>query len=388
MNTVMRSQTVMSGERIFLSPPHINGEERRFVDSAFQSNWLAPVGPHLGAFEHEMCAYSGAASALCVSSGTAALHLATRILGVKAGDEVFCSTFTFVASANPILYQGAKPVFVDAEARTWNMDPALLAEGLAARARQNRLPKAIVVADIYGQCAEWDEILALAGRYEIPVIEDAAEAVGATYRGKSAGTFGEVGIYSFNGNKILTTSGGGMMLFSNPALAKYAGKLATQARENAPHYEHNEVGFNYRLSNVLAAIGRGQLKTLEKRIQRRREIFAFYERELGDLPGVRFMPEAQATRGTRWLTCLLVDPAAAGVNRDTILESLAADNIEARPLWKPLHTQALFASAERIGGATSERLFSQGLCLPSGSAMTEEQLHRVVDAVRSVFVAA
>jgi len=373
--------------RIFLSPPHLGAEERRHVDAVFASNWVAPVGPQLAAFEAEICAASGIKAAVGVVSGTAALHLAVRLLDVQPGDEVFCSSFTFVASANPIVYQGGRPVFIDAEARSWNMDPGLLAEALARRAKAGRLPRAIIVADIYGQCAAWDEILAAAAAYDVPVIEDAAEAVGATYRGRWAGGFGVFGVYSFNGNKILTTGGGGMLVSSYPALIERAHKLASQARDTAVHYEHSELGYNYRLSNVLAGIGRGQLGSLPDRVARIREIFEFYRRALGDLPGVDFMPELAEGRSTRWLTCLTIDPALASVNRDVILRALADDNIEARPLWKPLHQQPLYRGAACFGGALSDRLFARGLCLPSGSAMTDEDLHRVVAVVRHAFFA-
>ena len=371
--------------RIFLSPPHIGEQERRYVDEAFASNWVAPAGPHLTAFEAAMCAASGAKAAVCVSSGTAALHLAVRLMGVQSGDEVFCSTFTFIASANPIVYQGGRPVFIDADARSWNMDPTLLAEALEERAQKGRLPRAIIVADIYGQCADWDAITAVAARYEVPVIEDAAESVGATYRGRWAGTFGAMGVYSFNGNKILTTSGGGMVLSADSALVDHAHKLATQAREDTPHYEHNELGYNYRLSNVLAGIGRGQLQSLPERIERRRQIFDFYRKTLGGLPGVEFMPELPSSRGIRWLTCLTVDPVASGVRRDDILGALADDHIEARTLSKPLHQQALYPEAPVFGGRVADRLFTNGLCLPSGSAMTDGDLQRVVDVVLGVF---
>ena len=371
--------------RIFLSPPHIGVEERHFVDAAFATNWVAPAGPHLSAFEEEMCAASGIRSAVCLSSGTAALHLAMRLVGAQSGDEVFCSTFTFVASANPIVYQGARPVFIDADERSWNMDPDLLAEALAQRAKTGRLPRAIIVADIYGQCAAWDEITAVAAAHGVPVIEDAAEAVGATYRGKWAGGFGVLGIYSFNGNKILTTSGGGMILSADVALVDRAHKLATQARDLAPHYEHSELGYNYRLSNLLAGIGRGQLLSLSRRIARRREIFEIYRQALGDLPGVAFMPELPGGRATRWLTCLTIDPAVSSVSRDTVLGALEAGNIEARPLWKPLHQQPLYRGSASFGGAVADRLFERGLCLPSGSAMNEEELQRVIGVVRRAF---
>lgn len=371
--------------RLHLSPPDIGVDEQRFVAEAFASNWVAPAGPHLAAFEREMCAASGARAAVAVSSGTAALHLALRVLGVRAGDEVFCSTFTFVGSANPIVYEGAKPVFIDAERDTWNMDPDLLAAALDERARRGRLPRAIIVADIYGLCANWDPLLATARRHGVPVIEDAAEAVGATYGGRWAGTFGTVGVYSFNGNKILTTSGGGMVVAADPALVDHAHKLATQAREPAAHYEHVELGYNYRLSNVLAGIGRGQLRGLAQRIERRRALYERYRAALADLPGIEFRPEPAVGRGTRWLTCLLVNPDAGGVSRDAVLAALEADNIEARPLWKPLHCQPLYRDAERVGGAVAEDLFARGLCLPSGSSMTEEELQRVVRIVRRAF---
>ena len=373
--------------RIFLSPPHMGEAERRYVDEAFATNWVAPVGPHLAAFEAEVGAASGVRAAVGVSSGTAALHLALRLLGVGSGDEVFCPTFTFIASATPILYQGARPVFIDSDERSWNMDPALLAAALAQRAEQGRLPRAVVVTDIYGQCAEWDEILEVTGRYGIPVVEDAAEAAGATYHGRWAGSFGVCGVYSFNGNKIINTSGGGMLLSSDPALIDHARKLATQARDPAPHYEHSELGYNYRLSNVLAGIGRGQLESLPARIVRRREIFDFYHRELGGLPGVGFMPELPESRGNRWLTCLTLDPALTPVTREMVQQALEAADIEARPLWKPLHCQPLFAGAAVFGGEVAERLFARGLSLPSGSAMTEDDLRRVVRTIHGCFAA-
>jgi len=376
-----------SPKRIFLSPPHLGQEERDHVDSAFASNWVAPAGPHLTALEEEICTASGIEAAVALSSGTAALHLAVRLMDVRPGDEVFCSTFTFIASANPVVYQGAQPVFIDAETRSWNMDPALLAEALAQRAKAGRLPKAIIVADIYGQSAAWAEIQATAAAHGVPIIEDAAEAVGATYRGKWAGRFGVLGVYSFNGNKILTTGGGGMLVSSDAGLIARAHNLATQAREPTVHYEHSELGYNYRLSNVLAGIGRGQLRSLPERIERRREIFEFYRQALGDLPGVNFMPEAPEGRCTRWLTCLTVDESLAGVGRDEVLAALAADNIEARPLWKPLHRQPLYRSAPVFGGGVADRLFSQGLCIPSGSAMTQDELARVVRSVRRAFAA-
>lgn len=379
------STATLSRTRIYLSPPHMGEDERRHVEEAFTSNWVAPVGPHLDAFEAEMCAATGIAAGVCVASGTAALHLATRLVGVSAGDEVFCPTFTFIASATPVVYQGARPVFIDAELNSWNISPALLEQALADRARQGRLPRAIIVADIYGQCADWQPILELAQRYEVPVIEDAAEACGATYQGRAAGSFGRFGIFSFNGNKIINTSGGGMLMSHDKRLIDHARKLATQARDSGVHYEHSELGYNYRLSNVLAGIGRGQLKSLPARIARRWEIRRFYEETLGALPGVRFMPELAAGRSNAWLTCLTIDPELAGTNRTAVLDALAADNIEARPLWKPLHAQPLFRTACVFGGAVAEKLFADGLSLPSGSAMTDDDLQRVAAAVRAAF---
>jgi len=368
--------------RIFLSPPHIGQAERRHVAEAFDTNWVAPVGPHLAAFEAEMCEATGIKAAVCVSSGSAGLHLATRLLGVEAGDEVLCSSFTFIATANPILYQGATPVFIDSEDRSWNMDPALLAEALADRRRRGLKPRAIIVADIYGQCAEWDEIERIAAEHDVPLIADAAEAVGATYQGRAAGSFGRVGVYSFNGNKIMTTSGGGMLVSNDPALVARATKLATQSRDAAPHYQHSEIGYNYRLSNVLAGIGRGQLAALPSRIERRRAICGFYRQALGDLPGIGFMPEPAGTRGNRWLTCITLDPSEARASPAEVLDALEEENIEGRPLWKPLHLQPVFREAPSFGGAVSERLFARGLCLPSGSAMSEGDLQRVAGVVR------
>jgi len=368
--------------RIFLSPPHIGLAERSHVAEAFDTNWVAPVGPHLAAFEAEMCAASGVKAAVCVSSGSAGLHLATRLLGVEAGDEVLCSSFTFIATANPILYQGARPAFIDSEQHSWNMDPGLLAEALSDRRRQGRRPRAIIVADIYGQCADWDEIARVAAEYDVPLIDDAAEAVGAAYHGRPAGGFGRVGVYSFNGNKIMTTAGGGMLVSNDAGLMARATKLATQSRDVAPHYQHSEIGYNYRLSNVLAGIGRGQLAALPSRIERRREIFEYYRRALGDIPGIGFMPEPAGTRGNRWLTCMTIDPAELRVGPAEVLGALELENIEGRPLWKPLHLQPVFRDAPSYGGAVSERLFARGLCLPSGTAMSEGDLQRVAGVVR------
>ena len=365
----------VSHPRIFLSPPHIGDLELEYVREAFETNWVAPLGPHVDAFEKEFADYVGTAHAVALSSGTAALHLAMILAGVGQGDEVLVSTFTFSASVNPILYQGARPVFIDSETTSWNMDPGLLAEALEKRARVGRLPKAVVAVHLYGQCVDLDPIVEICLNYGVTLIEDAAEALGATYKGRSSGTFGKAGIFSFNGNKIITTSGGGMLVTDDPEWAAHARKLATQAREPAPHYEHKEVGFNYRMSNVLAGIGRGQLRLLED---------TFYHAHLSKLPGIGFMPEAPWGRHTRWLTCITVDPKAFGADRETIRLALEAENIESRPLWKPMHLQPVFAGYETIGGEVAEGLFGTGLCLPSGSNLTESDLQRVVDVIRSI----
>ncbi|MBW1964285.1 MAG: DegT/DnrJ/EryC1/StrS family aminotransferase [Deltaproteobacteria bacterium] len=371
-------------KRIYLSPPHMSGEELRLVEEVFISNWIAPVGPQVDAFEAEFATMVGAMYATAVVSGTAALHLALRLVGVGPGDEVLCSSLTFVASASPILYQGAIPVFIDSDRATWNMDPGLLREELEERARTNKLPKAVVLVHLYGQAADIDPILEACGRYGIPLIEDAAEALGATYKGRAPGTFGRLGIYSFNGNKIITTSGGGMLISNEKELIDKARFWSTQARDSAPHYEHSDLGYNYRMSNVLAAIGRGQLRVLEDRVGAKQRIFMFYKQALGDLPGIEFMPEARFGRATRWLTCLTVNPEKFGVDRDVILAALAADNIEARPVWKPMHLQPLFKGYVCRGGAVAEDLFNRGLCLPSGTSMKTEDLERVVDVVKTL----
>lgn len=369
---------------ILLSTPHMGDRELEFVKEAFDTNWIAPVGPHVDAFEEEFCEVVGAGHAAAVSSGTAALHLALRLIGIEPGDEVFCSTLTFIATANPITYLGAKPVFIDTDRTSWNMNPNLLREALYRRAKLGKLPKAVVLVHLYGQSADIAPILEACDQYSIPLIEDAAESLGATYKGRSPGTFGRIGIYSFNGNKIITTSGGGMLVSDDPNLAGKARFLATQARDRAPHYQHSEIGYNYRLSNVLAGIGRGQLRVLESRVQARRHNFEVYQQALGNLPGIEFMPEAGFGRATRWLTCLTIDPTAFGADREEIRIALANEQIEARPVWKPLHLQPVFAGCESIGGAIAGGLFERGLCLPSGSNLTTEDLQRVIDAIANI----
>jgi pyridoxal phosphate-dependent aminotransferase EpsN len=358
--------------------------ERALLLDAFDSNWIAPLGPHVDAFEKEFAAHVGAAEAVALSSGTGALHLALLLLGVGQGDEVLTSTLTFAATANAITYVGATPVFIDSEPKSWNMDPRLLAAELRACARRNKLPKAVVVVDLYGQCADFDPIQEVCARYEVPIIEDAAEALGATYRNGSAGTFGVFGAFSFNGNKIITTSGGGMLVCQSEAHARRARFLATQARDPAPHYQHSEIGYNYRMSNLLAAVGRGQLRVLADRVDQRRANCDFYRQTLGDLPGVCFMPELPQGRSTRWLTCITVDPNSFGATREDIRLALEAENIESRPIWKPMHLQPVFANCRLRGGSVAQAIFEQGLCLPSGSNLSADDRARVVDVVHAV----
>ena len=369
---------------ILLSTPHMGEQELEFVKEAFETNWIAPVGPHVDAFEPEFCQVIGVRHAAAVSSGTAALHLALRLIGVEAGDEVFCSTLTFIATASPITYLGAMPVFIDSDRTSWNMNPDLLREALEHRAKIGKLPKAVVLVHLYGQSADIDPILEVCNAFEVPLIEDAAESLGATYKGRSPGSFGKASIFSFNGNKIITTSGGGMLVSDDPDLVSKARFLATQARDPAPHYQHSEIGYNYRLSNVLAGIGRGQLRVLEQRVQARRRNFEVYQQTLGKLPGIEFMPEAAFGRATRWLSCITINPAEFGANREQVRSSLAEQQIEARPVWKPLHLQPVFAGCESIGGAVSEDLFKYGLCLPSGSNLTNEDLEQVILAITRI----
>ena len=370
--------------RIYLSPPHVFGTEQSLVADAFESNWIAPLGPHVDAFEKEFEGVVDVPHAVALSSGTAALHLAMELLGVSARDHVICSSLTFSASANPIRYQGATPVFVDSD-KTWTMDANLLEDALKSGDAAGRRAKAVIAVDLYGQCADYQPILELCDRYGVPLVEDAAEALGATYKGRPSGGFGRLGVFSFNGNKIITTSGGGMLVSHEKALVDRARFLATQARDPAPHYEHSCIGYNYRLSNVLAAIGRGQLKTLAQRVAMRRRIFERYVEGLGDLPGLEFMPEAPYGRPNRWLTCLTISPEVCGADRESVRLALEAENIEGRPVWKPMHMQPVFAGARVFGGAVSERLFRDGLCLPSGSSLSPDEQDRVISTVRRSF---
>lgn len=370
-------------KRIFLSPPHMGGEELDFICDTFSSNYIAPIGPQIDAFELEFAEMVGAKYATAVSSGTAALHLLLRYVGVGLGDEVICSTFTFVASVNPIMYQRGIPVFIDSDSVSWNMDPVLLTTELERRAGVGQLPKVVVLVHLYGQPADIDPIKVACDKYNVTLIEDAAEALGAKYKGKAPGTFGKAGFYSFNGNKIITTSGGGMIVSDDEVLIEKVKFWATQARDDAVHYEHTEIGFNYRMSNVLAAIGRGQLRVLSDRVAGKRKIFDKYWESLSSLPGVSFMPEPDFANSTHWLTCLTIDPEQAGIGRDVVIQKLQQHNIEARPTWKPMHLQPLFRACDIVGGSVAENLFKYGLCLPSGTKMTESDLEHIVTVVQS-----
>jgi dTDP-4-amino-4,6-dideoxygalactose transaminase len=371
-------------KRIYLSPPHLSGEEMKFVREAFESNYIAPTGPMINLFEREFAEKVGIAHAVAVSSGTAAMHLAMRVLGVGAGDEVIASTLTFIGSVSPVVFQGTTPVFIDSDRMSWNMDPNLLAEEIEACRKRGRMPKAVIPTDLYGQCADMDRIREICDPYGIPVISDSAEAVGSSYNGHFSGSTAKAGVYSFNGNKIITTGGGGMLASNDGDFIKRARFLSQQARDRAPHYEHSEIGYNYRMSNILAAIGRGQLRVLEERVKAKRKIFDYYQKALTDLPGIEFMPEAPYSRSNRWLTVILVRPQVFGVDREEIRAALERENIESRPVWKPMHLQPVFKGCRIRGGGVSEDHFRRGLCLPSGTQMTEIDLERVVGVIRNV----
>lgn len=372
-------------DRILLSPPHMSGNEQKYINEAFDTNWIAPLGPNVNAFESELASYVGSAGAAATSSGTAAIHLALELLGVEAGDTVFCSSLTFVASANPILYAGAKPVFIDSEEDTWNMSPIALARAFEDAQEKRELPKAVIVVNLYGQSAKMDEIMELCNRYEVPVIEDAAESLGSSYKGRKSGTFGHFGVYSFNGNKIITTSGGGMLVANDLEALERSRFLATQARDEAKHYQHSAMGYNYRMSNILAGVGRAQLEVLDARVQARRTIFERYVNAIGNVEGVQFMPELEGTYSNRWLTTLTLDPVKINVTPYELIDALEEKNIEARPVWKPLHLQPLFEGCKFIphdkDDVVSERLFERGVCLPSGSSMSIDQQERVIEVI-------
>ncbi|HJQ77238.1 MAG TPA: aminotransferase class I/II-fold pyridoxal phosphate-dependent enzyme [Acidimicrobiia bacterium] len=366
--------------RVYLSPPDVNPEDGIAVQRAIDSGWVAPLGPEVDSFEAELAAVTGRRHGVALSSGTAALHLALLLAGVGSGDRVLVSTLTFSATANAIRYVGAEPVFVDSDTETWNMDPSLLEIALGDGEFGACLP-----VDIYGQCATYSEILPLCAKHGVPVIEDAAEALGASFLGQPAGSFGAVSALSFNGNKIITTSGGGALVTDDGDWAARARFLATQARDEAPHYQHSEIGYNYRLSNLLAALGRSQLSDLERRVALRREHNAVYRKALGGIPGVEFMPEAKGHFSTSWLTCLTVDPKQAGVDRERIRLHLESLDIESRPAWKPMHLQPVFAPCKAYGGEVAARLFEVGLCLPSGSSLSTVDRDRVIDGFRDAF---
>ena len=374
--------------KIWLSSPHMGGGEFNFVREAFETNWIAPLGPHVNGFEDDLEAFTGVKYAAALSSGTAAIHLALIMLGVKAGDEVICQSFTFSATANPIVYLGAIPVFVDSEPETWNMDPELLEEAIKDRIAKGKKPKAIVPVHLYGMPAQIERILEIARQYEIPVIEDAAEALGSFVNGKAAGSFGLMAVLSFNGNKIITTSGGGALISDEEKLITQARFLATQARDPAPHYQHSQIGYNYRMSNVCAGIGRGQMQVLQDRVAQRRKVYDTYSQFLPEFSHIEFLPEPQGYFSNRWLTTILVDPEKNnGVTRETIRLNLEKDNIESRPLWKPMHLQPVFQNYPHYVNGVSEKLFNNGLCLPSGSNLTKDDLDRViVNIKKQIFI--
>lgn len=373
--------------RIYLSPPHMTGREMEFLKDAFESNWIAPLGPHVDAFEQEMAKYIGAKAALALSSGTAAIHLGLKLLGVGPGDTVFCSSLTFSASANPIIYQGAEPVFIDAERETWNMCPRALELAFEDAEKNGRLPKAVITVDLYGQSADYDPILELCDYYGVPLLEDAAEALGATYKNKKCGSMGKLNVLSFNGNKIITTSGGGMLLSDDEDMIAKARFWATQARDPAPWYQHSDIGYNYRLSNLLAAVGRPQLEEVESRVAKRRKIFDRYQEALGAIPGVDFMPEASFGRANRWLTVMTLDPEATNVKPLDVMKTLEEHNIESRPVWKPMHLQPVFEKYDFYTAEKekpfSETAFETGLCLPSGSNLTERDVEIIVNRIKT-----
>lgn len=371
----------MASQRIYLSPPDVGPLERQMLLDAFDSGWIAPAGPDLFRFEAMLAERAGTDHCVALSSGTAAIHLALLYHGVGPGDEVVVSSFTFAATANAVMYTGAKPIFVDSELKTWNMDPHLLRQLLSRKAKQNCLPKAVLVVDLYGHCASYDEIVPICAEYEVPIIEDAAEALGGSFNGRKAGGFGACGVLSFNGNKIITTSGGGALCSNDQELIDRARYLSTQARQPFPHYEHNEVGYNYRLSNLLASIGCAQLNGLTEKIRRRHEIRNAYKAQLQDHPGVSFSPVADGHESNAWLSCIVLDSKSTSATPETVRVALELKNIESRPLWKPMHLQPVFKNFDSELSGVSDALFAKGLCLPSGSGMTSESLEKVLSAL-------
>jgi len=379
-----------SSKRIYLSPPHMGEKEQQFIKEAFDHNWIAPVGPNINLFERELEEYVGAKGAVALSSGTAAIHLALRCIGIEKGDTVFCSTFTFVASANPIVYEGAEPIFIDSDLETWNMSPIALERAFVDAEQSGKLPKAVIVVNLYGQSANMDPIIEICNRYNVPIIEDAAESLGATYKGKASGTIGKFGIYSFNGNKIITTSNGGMLVSDDIEALNKARHWSTQAKDPFNYYHHTEVGYNYRLSNILAGIGRGQLMVLNDRIKTRSKIFNKYFDELSSLEGIEFLLEAPYGKSNHWLTVLTIDPSITGTSAEKMIDVLEEQNIEARRVWKPMHLQPIYSHCKyyphKSGGSVSDILFANGICLPSGSNLTTEEQDRIIHFVKKEIV--
>jgi dTDP-4-amino-4,6-dideoxygalactose transaminase len=375
-------------KRIYLSPPHMGGTEKKYIKEAFDTNWVAPLGPNVDAFEEALSSYCRVKSAAALSSGTAGIHLALILLGIKPGDEVIAPSFTFSATINPIIYLGARPVLIDSEPGTWNMDPSLLEQAITERinSKKDKSIKAIIVVHLYGMPANLGRIMEIADKYDIPVIEDAAEALGSRYNGRPVGSFGKLAILSFNGNKIITTSGGGALLSDDEDMIKKARFLATQARDKAPHYQHSQIGYNYRMSNVLAGIGRGQMEVIESRVKKRRETFAFYKEHLAKFDGIQFLEEPSGSYfSNRWLTTIIVDPEKTGTTREVLQNNLELKNIESRPLWKPMHLQPVFTSCSAYLNGISESLFKNGLCLPSGSGLSDDDLQRTLHVIKDSF---
>ena len=372
--------------RIFLSSPHMGGTEKKYVQEAFDTNWIAPLGNNVNEFENQVKEFAGSKAACALSSGTASIHLALDLLGIQQDHVVFCSSLTFIASANPILYLGAEPVFIDSDLESWNMSPVALEKAFKAYEEKGKIPKAVVIVNLYGQSAKMDELMAICDRYNVPVVEDAAESLGALYKGKMSGTFGKFGIFSFNGNKIITTSGGGMIVSDDEEMIQKALKKATQSRDQAVHYQHSEVGYNYRLSNISAGIGRGQMEVLEQRVNEKREIFKRYEEALGGIDGIEMMTEMEDTYHNRWLSTMTIDSEKLGVTSLEIIEHLAKSNIEARPVWKPMHMQPLFAECDYFSENEdqSRYLFENGICLPSDTKMTIEQQELVIKKIKEI----
>ncbi|WP_035424987.1 aminotransferase class I/II-fold pyridoxal phosphate-dependent enzyme [Bacillus sp. UNC438CL73TsuS30] len=376
-----------NNKRVYLSSPHMTGNEQKYIDLSFKKNWIAPLGPNVDRFEEDICQYVGVNDALAVSSGTAALHLALRLLDVKAGDKVFCSTLTFIASVNPILYQQAEPVFIDSEFDTWNMSPDALKRAFRDAEKEGNLPKAVIVVHLYGQNAKMDEIVEICNFYQVPIIEDAAESLGSTYKGRKSGTIGKFGVFSFNGNKIITTSGGGMLVSDDKAALARGRFLATQARDNKSYYQHSELGYNYRMSNILAGIGIAQLSVIEERVKQKQAIYQRYLRGLSDIKEIVLMPEYKGTRHNRWLTTFYIDSKQPLFTPFELIQELEKENIESRQVWKPMHLQPLlneyrfYSHSEHLNVA--ESLFETGICLPSGTNMTEDEQSRVIQIIQS-----